>query len=123
MRAATSCRWGIAALVVVLGAAPATAQSGEVRALNAVLRHRAYLLGDSTRFDACSVYNALGRPANFPSGIDPTLVRLLDRTSDPCRRDSSSVAVHWPPYLVRVDSLAPARAVLTVVKGEYSFRE
>lgn len=117
-------RCAVAASILVLSTAPLTAQpSNETRVLNAVMRHRAYVTGDSTRFDACSVYNALGRPTNFPAGIDPGLAPLLDRTKDPCTRKSSSVTVRCPPYMVRVDSLMTGRAVLRIVKGEYSFRE
>ena len=102
--------------------------SGPLALVNAVMRHRAMIVGDSTRFDACSVYTAVGRPADFPAGIDPSVVRLLDRTTTPCAGDPARVSVARPRYFVRVDTVAPGtgaapRVTLTVTRGEYRYRE
>ena len=113
-------------LALAMGSTPARAQQTKEAALvNAVLDHRAHWLGDSTRFDACSVYNALGRPANFPAGLDTSLVRLLDRVREPCANDSARVVVRWPRRFVSVESVSSGgpRVILRVVKGEYSWRE
>jgi hypothetical protein len=120
----------IAGLMMLgLAAVPAGAQQAKnVAIVNAVLDHRAHWVGDSTRVDACSVYEALGRPANFPAGINPNLIPLLDRTRDPCAADSARVTVRWPPRFVRMDTLqangsAGPYVALTIVKGEYRYRE
>lgn len=105
---------------------PARAQQPKDAALvNAVLDYRAHWAGDSTRVDACSAYNALGRPANFPAGIDTSLLRLLDRVREPCAADSARVALRWPRRFVTVESVQSGvpRVVLRIVKGEYSWRE
>jgi hypothetical protein len=95
-----------------------------VAEINAVMFHRAHLLGDTTRFDACSVFEKVGSPATFPAGIDPVLTPVLDRTVEPCAGgDSTRVMVRWPPRFVRVDSVSAGRVVLTVRKGDYSYRE
>jgi hypothetical protein len=118
-----------AGLVALMAAMPAHAQEPKgLAVVNAVLAHRAHWVGDRTPVDACSVYEALGRPASFPAGIDSALVSLLDRTIQPCTADSTRAAVRWPPRFVRVDTLqvsgsAAPRVVLTIVKGEYRYRE
>ena len=116
-------------LMLGLVTPPAGAQQSKNLAIvNAVLDHRAHWVGDSTHVDACSVYEALGRPANFPAGINSNLIPLLDRTRDPCAADSARVAVRWPPRYVRMDTLqatgsAGPYVALTIVKGEYRYRE
>ncbi|HET7230752.1 MAG TPA: hypothetical protein VFJ16_12160 [Longimicrobium sp.] len=111
--------------ILLMCSTPLRAQQPlKVAEINAVMSHRAYLIGDTTRFDACSVFRALGSPATFPAGVDSVLTLLLDRTVEPCAGgDSTRVAVRWPPRFVRVDSISTGRAVLTVRKGDYSYRE
>ena len=120
----------LSALALICAAAPAVAQRGtapSVAAMNAVMDYRARWVGDSTVFDGCSVYAALGRPAAFPAGINPQLVRLLDRTRDPCAADPGRALSRYPRHVVRVDSLAvmdsTVRVDLTVQKGERKYRE
>lgn len=112
-------------VVCTVAAAPLYAQQNAgLASINAVLHHRADLVGDTTPFDACSTYRALGRPTSFPAGIDPRLTRLLDRVADdPCAGDSSRVMSRWPPRFVQIDSVVPGRVMLTVRKGDYSYRE
>jgi hypothetical protein len=113
-------------VVCTVAAAPLYAQrnAAGLASINAVLHHRADLVGDTTPFDACSVHRALGRPTDFPAGIDARLARLLDRVAnDPCTGDPSRVTSRWPPRFVQIDSVVPGRVVLTVRKGDYSFRE
>lgn len=54
-------------------------------AINAVMDFRLNWVRDSTKFDACSIYRNVGRPAVFPAGMrDPFLVALDQTTRDPC---------------------------------------
>lgn len=93
--------------------------------MSAVLDFRVHWMGDSTCVDGCSVYNALGRPANFPAGLYTSLVRLLDRVREPCANDPARVAARWPRNFISVESVSGRipRVDLRIVKGEYSFRE
>lgn len=122
-------RYAAGLLMVGLAAVPAGAQEPKNMAIvNAVLDHRANWIGDSTRVDACSVYEALGRPDDFPAGIRPDLLRLLDRTRDPCADDTTRIAVRRPQRFVRLDTLqagggATPYVALTIEKGPYSYRE
>lgn len=126
-------RWWVAALLLavasVAGATTAHAQRKEIALLTAVMKYRAFVARDSTPFDACSVYNAVGRPADFPAGFDRIVLPLLDRVVNPCGGDSLRAAVRWPPRFVRVESVTAAPAsgqpavVLAVRKYEYSYRE
>ena len=116
-------------LMLGLAAVPAGAQqSKNVAIVNAVLGHRAHWIGDSTRVDACSVYEALGRPLDFPAGINPDLVPLLDRTRDPCAGDSTRVAVRRPGRFVRFSRVqangnAAPYVELQITKSPYSYQE
>lgn len=99
-----------AALFVVPPPIPAAGQEQQpgpaAVALNTLLDFRAHWVGDSTRFDACSVHHALGRPADFPAGLLPSVLPLLDRTSQPCAEDARRTRVQRPASYVRVDSIA-----------------
>ncbi|HEX6749269.1 MAG TPA: hypothetical protein VF092_18370 [Longimicrobium sp.] len=116
-------------VATIAGANAAGAQRKEIAYLNAVMQFRAFVVRDTTRFDACSVYNAVGRPADFPAGFDRSVLPLLDRTVNPCGADSTRVAVRWPPRFVRVERVVVApeangpHVVLAVRKYEYSYRE
>jgi hypothetical protein len=125
-------RWAAALLMtgaLGLSATPGHAQRKEIAVLNAVIKYRAFIVRDSTPFDACSVYNAVGRPADFPAGFDRIVLPLLDRVVNPCGADSSRVAVRWPPRFVRVESVSVAPGsdqpgvVLAIRKYEYTYHE
>lgn len=119
---------GLALLALASFAVEARCQSTspELAAVNTVLDWRLNWLGDATPFNACAVYEAAGRPANFPAGIQPGLVRGLDRTSDPC-----AGRVPAQPGALRrevvVDSIVvngqSATVYVTVSKGEMSYHE
>ena len=120
---------GLVLLAAMRGTPARAQQTKEAALVNAVLDYRAHWVGDSTVVDACSVYSALGRPANFPAGIDTSLIRLLDRVREPCANDSARAVFRWPRYFVSVDSISiggasgGARVSVRVVKHEYSYRE
>lgn len=123
---------GGAALLGILGAVPLHAQdaarhSAKLRAINAVMDFRLSWAGDSTKFDACSVFTALDRPTDFPNGILAPFHRLLDRTTEPCADDASRAASQYPTYVVKVDSLSLADStgavLLTVRKHEHRYFE
>jgi hypothetical protein len=98
-----------------------------LRAVNRVLEYRAFWVGDSTRVDACSLFQSLGQPTGFPAGINPQVAFLLDRASEPCADDPQRAARSWPRAVVRVDSVTAGDSVvrvrLTVMKGENVYRE
>lgn len=84
-------------------------------------------LGDTLPFDACSVYERGGRPADFPAGILPGLQGLLDRpVSDPCSVPRPSADSRYE-RLVRVTSVemadSAARVHLNVRRGEWTYTE
>lgn len=114
----------VLALALGVTQAHAQQQGGDAvaRALNTVMNFRLYWMGDSTRVDACSVYQALGSPEDFPVRVGSSVRPLLDRTTEPCvAGDSSRVTVRWPLNYVRVDSVSvsgdsTARVHLTVRK-------
>ena len=119
---------GLAFLGIVMSAVDAACQSvsGELAAVNTVLDFRLNWVGDATKFNACSVYNATGRPADFPARILPPLARGLDHTSVPCEGRAPGVPGAWTPEVL-VDSIAvhgeSATVLLTIRKGEISYRE
>jgi hypothetical protein len=99
--------------------------SERVDIANQVMSYRYYWLADSTRFSACALFRALGRPADFPGVVQPQLRRLLDRQdADPCAppRDFEydAVAVLSISDPQPGDSLAHLDA--SVRHGEYSHR-
>ncbi|HEU0013865.1 MAG TPA: hypothetical protein VFQ45_09280 [Longimicrobium sp.] len=116
------------AVLALLTAAPAAAQerppTREEAAVNAVISHRVQWLRDDTPFHACRVFEALGRPADFPAGILPAHRRLLTRTQDPCAPPAPGAP---PADVVLLDTLlvqdSTARVSLTVRAGERVHRE
>jgi hypothetical protein len=105
-------RSGLAACsLLVLAVLPAHAQEQQrpapgFVAINTVMDFRAHWVGDSTRFDACSIYEALGTPENFTEAILPSVLPLLDRTREPCADDASRASEQRPLNYVRVDSFS-----------------
>jgi hypothetical protein len=98
----------------------------ELAAVNTVLDFRLNWIGDATPLNACSVYTATGRPADFPAGILPPLARGLDRIEAPCDGRAPGVPGAWTPEVL-VDSIAvhgeTATVFLTIHKGELTYRE
>jgi hypothetical protein len=120
-------------LVLLLCAAPNLLSSQNVvrrDALSAVgeaMYFRRSALGDSLPFDACSVYERSGRPADFPAGILPGLRSLLDRpVTDPCGVPKPSEGSRFE-RLVRVISVemgdSAAQVHLNVRRGEWTYTE
>jgi hypothetical protein len=106
-------------------AAPRTADA--LSLIGDVMMLRAGALGDTLSYDACSVFEAAGRPADFPAGLLPGVVPLLDRAGpDPCSAESPQAGARFP-RVVRVDSVRIARASaavhLSVMRGEWRYRE
>lgn len=91
-----------------------------------VITFRLYWLDDSLPFEACSVYRALGEPANFPVGlVDPPVSSMLKPEGrNPCSVPEPDID---PTMAVRVDSMDVAPPVghvyLTVRRGEYRMQE
>jgi hypothetical protein len=119
----------LASLGLLVMAAESAAQDGGTRiaAANATIAFRVNWMGDATPFNACSIYQAANRPANFPEGISPPLQRVLDqRGATPCECLSSGVPGAWTPQVV-VDSVViagdSAAVFVTVRKGEISYFE
>ena len=117
---------GLAALIA--SDAAAQARGTKIAAANEVIAFRVNWMGDSTPFNACSVYRAAERPVNFPEGISLPLRSALDQTATPCEgRRSSGVPGAWTPE-VTVDSVTlagdtAAVVFVTVRKGEISYFE
>lgn len=86
-----------------------------------VMEYRLYWMGDSTQFNACRVYEHIGRPANFPAVLSVAARRLLDRPADPCGKGE------LPPRRVAIHSVtvgdSVARVSVFVLKGEKRHRE
>lgn len=119
-------RLTLLALVVLAGEARCqSAASPELAAVNTVLDWRLNWLGDNTSFNACTIYEAVGRPANFPAGVLPGLIRGLDRTSAPC--EGRAQAAGASQREVTVDSVTlrgdSATVFVTVRKGEIRYYE
>jgi hypothetical protein len=106
--------------------ARAQSASPELAAVNTVLDWRLNWSGDVTPFNACAIYEAAGRPENFPVGIQPGLIRGLDRTSEPCSGRDPAQSGAWRREVL-VDSIvvngASATVYVTVSKGEMSYHE
>lgn len=114
----------ITALLAALGLGTAASRArvdpAAIDAVNEVMGFRRDVMGDTLRFDACSVFKATGRPAGFPSGLRPGIRPMLDHDDPrPCEIPASR-----PRFLYRVfvDSLSLGDTVgfvhLTVVRGE-----
>jgi len=94
-------------------------------AVDAVIGFRRTVMADTLRFDACSVFTATGRLADFPAGIGPANLPVLDRQGPrPC--DTAEMPARFV-HRVYVDSLALSDSVgfvyLTIRRGESMHRE
>lgn len=81
---------------------------------------------DTLPYDACSIHEQTGRPENFPAGLSPGLIPLLDRTGpDPCAQ--TPVRRTRFPHIVRVDSVrfrdSTAVVSLSIQRNEWSYKE
>lgn len=99
-----------------------TANARRVAAVNAVVDYRVVWMQDTTAFDACTVFVAMGRPASFPAVLTPQARRVVASvTGDPCS-EGKALAGQRRSRIVRVDSVAlgdtVGTVVLTVRKGE-----
>ncbi|HEX8450472.1 MAG TPA: hypothetical protein VF647_00175 [Longimicrobium sp.] len=99
-----------------------TAEARRVGAVNAVVDYRVVWMQDTTAFDACTVFVAMGRPANFSAVLAPQARRVVASVAgDPCSEGKALAGQH-PSRIVRVDSVALGDTVgivvLTVRKGE-----
>jgi hypothetical protein len=126
-------RWCAGALLTLSFAIPgrlpaqASAPGRALAAVGEAMFFRRSALGDSLRFDACSVYECTGRPATFPEGILPGLRPLLDRpVAEPCAVPAPGAGSRHP-RVVRVDSVviadSTARVRLHVRRGEWTYDE
>ena len=116
----------IASVPLGVCAAQPARVSAPTAVMGAVMRYRLYWLGDSTPFAACPAYRALGRPADFPSALEPAWARLLDRDVGSCDAGTPAAAVPQGP-VVRTDTLiladSTAELRLTVRRGEYRHQQ
>lgn len=112
--------------IIAADGATQRAPSPALRAVDAAIAYRLAWLGDSTRFDACSVYDVTGRPRGFPAGLTSS-TRLLGRASEACPHGRVSPSAQQAPRVVIVDTVVvsdeTARVSLTVRRGEYTHRE
>lgn len=122
-RSVTLALAGVTAFAAVLAG-----QTGNVKlaAVNEVVAFRVNWMTDSTPFNACSIYEAADRPADFPAGISEPLRQVLDCGAAPCESRSGGVPGAWNPEVV-VDSVVvrgeAAAVFVTVRKGEISYFE
>lgn len=120
-------RLALASLVVLTSEVGCQSTPAQTAAVNTVMDFRLNWVGDSTPFNACSAYQAVGRPADFPAGILPGLRRGLDRPGNaPCEGRTPGTPGAWRPEVV-VDSVSvrgeTAIVYVTVRKDEISYRE
>jgi hypothetical protein len=121
----------ILALAVVSSASGAAAQTPSTRpatsVVNAVISYRRSFLADTTRFDACSVYDWTARQPQFPTGTANAERVLLGVAGEACAHGRVSPAAQAVRHVVLVDSatVSGSRAVvlLTVRHGEYTHHE
>lgn len=106
--------------------AQSTIPSGATPVLGAVYQYRMRWLGDSTLFETCSVFRALGPSLPSPHGVDPDLQRIIDRPESMCDSSSASTPTR-SRNVVQVRSVTTADSVahvaLTVGRGEYFHNE
>lgn len=97
-----------------------------MRAVSSIMDYRLNWLGDSTPFRACAIYEATGRPASFPEGLAPGVLRGLDRVTDLCADPERTTPLQNQRF-VRVDSITvrgdTAYGFVTVRKGEQRYLE
>lgn len=115
-----------AALVIPATGGFCQAVNPKIEAVNTVLDFRLNWVGDPTKFSACSVFDAVGRPADFPRGVLPPLLRGFDSTTPNCTARHPEASSASRPR-VAVDSVTlqdnSATAYVTVHKGEQVYRE
>jgi hypothetical protein len=108
-------------------AAQAPSTRAETKVVNAVVGYRRSFLGDTTRFDACSVFDRTGRQAQFPQGTHNPDRVLLGVATDRCVQGRVSASAQAARHVVVVDSVSVSDSrgvvLLTVRHGEYSHRE
>lgn len=100
--------------------------SDPVAVLNAVMRYRMFWLGDSTKFDTCAAFEAVGKPPDFPKGIDKLFLSMLDADVSQCGRPASErVRIRGARVVVDVVAAMPAigELRLSVRRGEYGHTE
>jgi hypothetical protein len=92
-----------------------------IELLRTVMPHRLMWLRDSTLYNACQIYEKLGRPENLAERLGPHGGPLLNRQGDPCAgpRPRGS-AINLSSITVE-DSIA--RVVLYVIRGEFGHEE
>jgi len=129
-------RQAVAGILLAVAATLATAPSparaqadGAVGALEAVVAWRVGWVRDTTAFDACSLYDAAGRPAAFPTGIAPRFQRFIEGRASACgsaagqARPTPSASLR----IVVVDSMhlgdGQGRAYATIHHGDAVHRE
>jgi hypothetical protein len=97
--------------------AQAATNRGKIAAVNTVLDYRVVWMEDSTPFDPCTVYEAMGRPSNLGAALTRSAQRVVVAGAAPC-----SGAAQRPSRIVRVDSVTLGdtlgRVFVTVWKGE-----
>jgi len=106
-------------------AAQADRSSPRLDAVNAVIEFRMNWMRDTTKFDACSVYRAVGSQQEVASGLLPAFRNVLLARSTPCDQPENIDPRH--EVRVLVDSLVlsdtTGRAFLTVRRGEQRHQE
>lgn len=106
--------------------APCQAVNSKLDAVNTVLDFRINWVGDFTKFDACSIFEAVGKPADFPRGVLSPFLRALDSAAPDCGNPRSEESPASGSRVV-VDSIAihaeSATTYITVHKGEQVYRE
>ncbi|HEX8243709.1 MAG TPA: hypothetical protein VF541_09440 [Longimicrobium sp.] len=122
----------LAMLAVGLGLAARAqlpAQGGrpapQVAALNAVIDYRLNWMGDSTRFDACSVYRAAGSREAVDAGLRAAFRGSIATRPAPCGAPESTDPRREVRVLVDSMNLSGAegRVYLTVRRGEQTHEE
>jgi hypothetical protein len=119
-------------LTALAAAAPPAARTqadGAMGALEAVMVWRVNWVRDTTAFDACSLYDAAGRPATFPAGIAPRFEHLVEGSASGC--GSAAGQVRPTPsanlLLVVIDSMrlgeTQGRVWATIHRGDAVHRE
>jgi hypothetical protein len=94
---------------------------GDISALSAVMVQRVVWMADATPFDACQVYQALGRPADFPHQLPLRARQLLDHDGEPCTGPPSTRPI-VELHAIGVDG-PRAQVVLRVTRQGYTYLE
>lgn len=84
-------------------------------------------IADTTRFDACRVFMALGRPERFPAQLSRPVQALLGPLDPSCGEDRNPPSVGRLRRVVLLDSIvvndSTASAYLDIRRGEYLHHE